>query len=90
MCYYLQNQRKVVADDTAQVLMERYKTGYKMLKAYRKILRELVEKEKEIYEYLNGIISSDICWKRLVNEETDSSSSEANTNVKDDAKIKDN
>lgn len=78
MCSYLNDQRKVVADDTAQIIIERCRKLCRALQQYRKMLRQLAERERSIYEYLGGPIRSNICWEILANE---SSSDDSSTRV---------
>lgn len=78
MCTYLYTQRKVIADDAAQLLIERYRHRYQKLKAYRKLLRKLASREQMLYEYLGGSIQSEICWEKLEDDSSSSSSSMQN------------
>lgn len=78
MCSYLNDQRKVVADDTAQIIIERCRKLCRALHQYRKMLRQLAERERSLYEYLGGPIRSNICWEILANE---SSSDDSSTRV---------
>lgn len=78
VCTYLYSQRKVVADDAAQLLIERHRKRIKTLKQYRKILRNLAKRERMLYEYLGGAINSDICWERLDDDNSSTSSSMQN------------
>lgn len=68
VCSYLHDQRKVVADDTAQIVIERCHKLCRELRQYRKMLRQLAEKERSLYEYLGGSVRSNICWEILSNE----------------------
>lgn len=68
VCSYLHDQRKVFADDMAQVILERCRKLCRALRQFRKLLRVLAEKESSLYEYLGGPIRSEICWEILVNE----------------------
>lgn len=78
MCTYLYSQRKVIADDAAQLLIERYRKRYQTLKRYRKVLRKLAQKERMPYEYLGEAVNSEICWERLDDDTSSTSSSMQN------------
>lgn len=78
VCSYLHDQRKVFADDMAQVMLERCRKMCRILRKFRKLLRTLAERENSLYEYLGGPIQSEICWEILANE---NSSNEASTQV---------
>lgn len=75
VCSYLHDQRKVFADDMAQVILERCRKLCRALRQFRKLLRVLAEKESSLYEYLGGPIRSEICWEILVNENSSNDSS---------------
>lgn len=78
VCTYLYTQRKVISDDVAQLLDERYRQRYRKLKAYRKLLRKLAQREKLLYEYLGGTVQSEICWERLEDDNSSTFSSMKN------------
>lgn len=73
VCNYLRCQRKVVADDIAQKILEGLRKNVKVVKKYRRILRILDKKENELYEYKGIVNHTDICWQRLAEETTGSS-----------------
>lgn len=75
VCSYLNDQRKVTADDTAQIIIERCRKLQQELQQYRKMLRQVAEKERALYEYLGGPIRSDICWEILSNDSSSDDSS---------------
>lgn len=75
VCNYLRCQRKVIADDLAQNMIEDMEQKIQLLEKYRRILRKFNKKEEKLYEINGMTINSNICWVRMRGEI--SSSSEA-------------